>query len=370
MLSPEQRLNVGLLDGPRRVRSPIPMFRPPLFRQLVLCFAVAALRLAAAPIVAEALPPYQPGPAGTGRLVCWGDDGFKPLMKRWTTEYAALHPGISFHLFLKGTSTAVGALYTGTAQIGCFGREIRPLEIVSWHRIFPYDPLGFAVATGGYNRYNTTNAVAILVNRDNPLQHLSLTQLDAIYSRDRLRGAPERITRWGQLGLTGAWADRPIDVYGLDENTGTAQFLQARMLREGRWQYDIKLPHGAPKKMYAGSGNDAAQALIQAIAQDPAAIGLATFRNLAPTNKALAVGETDAGPFVAGTEQSVVDRSYPLSRLIYIFVNKDPAKPWDPKVHEFLNFILSREGQAEVAADGEFHPLPASLLAAQRTKLQ
>jgi phosphate transport system substrate-binding protein len=319
--------------------------------------------------VDPSIPAYAPAGPASGEIVCWGDDAFADLMQSWAKEFTALHPAVSFHLFLKGTSTAVGALYTGTAQIGCFGREIRPLEIVSWRRIFSYDPLGFSVATGGYDQYNKTNAVAILVNKDNPLNQISLRQLDAIYSRDRRRGGKEPITTWGQLGLTGDWAGRPIHVYGLDENTGTAQFLQFRILREGRWQYDIKLPKGAPDKMYAGSGNDASAALVKAVAADRYAIGLATFRNLAPSNKALAIGEEDGGPFVAGTEETVVDRTYPLSRLVYIFVNKDPAQPWDPKVREFLSFILSREGQAAVAAEGAYHPLPAAMVAKERTKL-
>ncbi len=318
---------------------------------------------------ADTLPAYRAAGMVSGRIVVWGDDAFQPLMERWARDFQARQPGVSFRLFLKGSSTAIGALYTGTAQIGCYGREIRPLEIVSWRRIFDYDPLGFPVATGGYNRYNRTNAVAILVNRSNPLRHITLAQLDAIYSRDRRRGAPVAITRWGQLGLTGAWADRPITVYGLDENTGTAQFFWLRVLDRGRWRCDLRLPKGAPHRMYAGSGNAAANALVQAIAADPAAMGLATFRNLAPTNRALAVGATAAGPFVEGTPETVADRSYPLSRLVYVYVNHDPAKPWDPKVREFLRFIFSREGQADIARDGGYFPLPAGLVEEQVDKL-
>lgn len=341
-------------------------------KQLAFVIAILFATSTAAETVQvdPAIPAYAPVQTVSGKLVCWGDDAFEDQMKVWAKAFKAIHPDIDMSWFLKGTSTAVGALYTGTAQLGVFGREIRPLEIVSWKRIFPYQPLGFSVATGGFNKYNGTNAVAIFVNKDNPLQHISLTQLDAIYSRDRKRGGKEAITTWGQLGLTGEWADKPITVYGLDEATGTAQFFQFRVLQEGRWSYDIKLPKGAPNKMYAGSGNDASQALVKVLSAERYAIGLATFRNLDPGLKALTVGETDQGPFIEGTRDTVINRTYPLSRLVYMFVNKDPNKPWDPKVYEFLNFILSKEGQQGVVEAATYYPLPAKVIESERAKLK
>ena len=317
------------------------------------------------------LPDYVPASVVSGELVAWGDGWIEDLWKLWGKAFAARHPGVSFRSFLKGTSTAVGALYTSTANIGLFGREIRPLEVVSWHRIFPgYDPLGFAVAGGGYDAFAKTSAPAILVNAENPIQRISLTQLDAMWSHDRKRGGAAPITKWGQLGLTGEWADKPITIYGLDENTGTAQYLEARVLKEGRWSYNVKVPPGAPESMYKGSGRDAADALVRALETDKYAIGVAGFRNVTPKVKALAVAETDGGPFITGTRQTVLDRTYPLSRQIYIFVNKDPKKPWDPKIYEFLSFILSRQGQEAVAEEGGYLPLPASIIVAERAKLK
>lgn len=317
-----------------------------------------------------ALPPYVPEAQVSGELVAWGDNPGDRLFEMWSQAFAKHHPDIRARHFMKGTSTAVGALYTGTANIGVFGREIRRLEITSWKRMFAYEPLGFAVATGSYDEFAKTVAPAILVNRANPLQQISLTQLDALYSHDRKRGAPRNVTNWGELGLTGDWADKPITIYGLDEDTGTAQYVSHRVFQGGRWSYDVELPPGAPEKMYAGSGRDAADALVRAIEDDPYAIGIAGFRNLTPKLKALAVGETDAGPFVEGTRTTVRDRTYPLSRLIYIFVNHDPAKPWDPKIREFLSFVLSREGQAVVAKEGGYLPLPPEVVRQERTKLR
>ncbi len=334
----------------------------------------AALALAAAIVTqtlsAQDLPAYQPGRQVTGQLTVWGDDALVGLMTIWARDFQRLQPGVSFHIFLRGTSTAVGALYTGTAQIGLFGREIRPLEIVSWKRIFSYPPLGFTIATGSYDQFAKTVAVAMLVNQANPLEHISLRQLDAIYSRDRRRGAPSRIVTWGQLGLTGAWASRPIKIYGLDENTGTAQYFASRVLEEGRWNCDLDLPRGSPQTMFRGSGGKAADALVEALQHDPYAVGIGGFRNAGSGLKALAVGEKDSGPFIQGTKATVADRSYPLSRNIYLFVNKDPAEAWDPKIEEFLRFVFSSQGQAGVAEEGGYLPLPRAMVAEGRKKLE
>lgn len=334
---------------------------------------LAAAGLAAQPTPAEvaaAWPPYRPHALVSGRLVFWGDDAFDRQMPAWAAAFRRFQPGLRLRWFLKGSSTAVGALYTGTAQIGFLGREIRPLEIVSWKRIFPYPPLVLPVATGGFDVYNGTNSAAILVNARNPLRRITLAQIDAIYSHDRRRGAPAPITTWGGLGLGPPWADRPITVYGLVEDTGTAQFLQARVLEEGRWSYQVRLAPGAPAGMYQGSGNDTALRLERALASDPYAIGLGTIRSVKPGIKALAVGRTDAGPFVADTRETTLDRTYPLARLVYVAVNQDPNGAWDPRVREFLSFLFSREGQSAVANVGFYFPLPARYAAVERARLR
>ena len=314
------------------------------------------------------LPAYSPATTATGTIVTWGDPAFGKMMEGWADGFHSYQPGVRFETFLRGTSTAVGALYTGIAQLGLFGREIRRLERTSWKRMFPYQPTEFIVATGSYNEFAKTVAVAVLVNADNPLTGISLQQLDAIYSRDRKRGALEWIGRWGQLGLSGDWADRPITVFGLDEDTGTANHLQSRLLLDGRWAVDVRLPPGAPTEMYAGSGGHAADALVQALLADRYAIGFGGFRNLAPGLKALAVAD-DGGQYVEGTRESVASREYPFSRSVYAVVNKAPDAAWDPKIREFMSFVLSREGQQVVVAEGGFLPLMARIVEAERAKL-
>jgi phosphate transport system substrate-binding protein len=314
------------------------------------------------------LPAYRPGARAAGTVVTWGDPAFGVLMDGWTAGFRSFQPGVRFETFLRGTSTAVGALYTGVAQLGLFGREIRRLERTSWKRMFPYQPTELTVATGSYDQFAKTVAVAVLVSAGNPLNGITLRQLDAIYSRDRRRGAPEPIRRWGQLGMGGEWADRPVTILGLDEDTGTANHLQSRLLLGGRWAVDVELPPGAPTEMYAGSGGHAADALVSALLADPCAIGFGGFRNLTAGLKALPVADED-GRYVEGTRETVASREYPLSRSVYAVVNRAPDAAWDPRIREFMSFVLSREGQQVVAADGGYLPLVASAVEAERAKL-
>lgn len=314
------------------------------------------------------LPAYRPVARATGTIVTWGDPAFGRTMEGWADGFRSFQPEVRFETFLRGTSTAVGALYTGVAQLGLFGREIRRLERTSWKRMFPYQPAEFTIATGSYDEFAKTVAVAVLVNAGNPLTGVTLQQLDAIYSRDRRRGAPEPIRRWGQLGLGGEWADRPITIFGLDEDTGTANHLQSRLLLDGRWAVDVELPPGAPTEMYAGSGGHAADALVQALLADCNGIGFGGFRNLAPGLKALSVAD-DGGRYVQGARQTVASREYPLSRSVYAVANKPPDAAWDPKIREFMSFVLSREGQQVVAADGGYLPLVAGIVETERAKL-
>jgi phosphate transport system substrate-binding protein len=300
---------------------------------------------------------YAPTVPVEGQLRAWVDPAFEELFDGWAKAFRLYHPKVTTSHFLRGTSTAVGALYTDTADIGLFGREIRKLEVTSWKRIFSHEPLGFAIATGAYATFAKTVAVAILVNRANPLDEISLQQLDALYSARRLRGAAETVRTWGDLGVQDPqWRDRAVVAYGLDPDTGTAQHVRQRVLLNGPWAASVGLPPGAPTRMYAGSGGHAADALVDALAREEDALGIAGFRNVDENIKALRVGAD--GPAVEGTLETVRDRTYPLGRDVYCFVRDAPHTTWNPVVREFLTFVLSREGQDVVGEEGDYLPLP------------
>jgi len=318
------------------------------------------------------MPAYQPQEKSAlhGDLVIWGNDAIQELVDLWQQGFNRIYPDVHISTFMRSTGAAVGALYTGTAQVGVFGREISRDELATWKRVFPYPPVSVTVASGSYNVFAKTVAVAVLVNRDNPLPAISLEQLDALYSRDRLRGAARPIRTWGDLGLKGAWSRRPVRIYGLDEETGTAAYFRDIVMKRGHWSCALTLPPGAPRERYAGSGGDASERLVAALERDPTAIGIGGFRNTNDRVRALAISETGSTPAIEGSRASIEDRSYPLRRQIYIFVNKPPNQPWDPKVLEFLRYVLSDRGQADVRREGAFLPLPAATVVSEREKLK
>lgn len=349
----------------------------PITARASAAFALAAtcvfpqpLRGSADP-VDPAIPAYRPGPTVVGDLRAWGYVSFRETMEAWAKRFQQHYPGIRFSTSLfPGTSPANAAILTGVAELGLFGREIRPLEIVSFTRVYPYEQMGFRVAGGAYDTPDKTPAIGVYVHRDNPLRNLSLPQLDALYSSDRLRGASAPITRWGQLGLTGDWADKPITIYGIPRIFGTAEFIRIRAFRGGGWAGSVRLPPGAPTALAVNAGEVFFTAMIKALEADKYAIGFLVGHHATPGVKPLALAERDDGPYFEYTRENVLRRDYPLSRVVYIHVNKDPSKPWDPKVREFLSFVLSREGQHCVADAGVFTPLPEAILEQERAKLE
>jgi phosphate transport system substrate-binding protein len=218
------------------------------------------------------------------------------------------------------------------------------------------------VATGSAGSLGKTAATVMLVDKSNPIPCLSLQQLDSIYSSSRKRGGPE-ITRWGQLGLTGAWADRPIHLYGLRPPNGIEQYFQQAVLEGGAYRQGIEYVKG---RGFTHAFNVAAEDM----AQHPGGAVYAMLANLTPNTRAVSLSATTGGKCVAPTVASVYDHSYPLSRYVYIYVNKKPGVPLAPKIREFLKAVLSLEGQQQVAADGVFMPLQPAVVAAERAKLE
>ena len=340
------------------------------FFLIPLAFSSALAAPAPETILDPAIAAYRPGPTVAGELRAWGYRSFKETFALWSERFGAHYPGIrpSAQLF-PGTSPGNAALMTGVAELALFGREIRPNEVVSFGRVFPYEQLAIRVAGGAFDAPNKTPALGVYVHRDNPLAQLSLTQLDAIYSAERLRGAPAAITRWGQLGLTGEWAEKLITIYGIPKPFGTAEFVRLRAFNDGNWAPHVKLPPGSPTKLAVTAGEEFYEAMIKALEADRYAIGFLIGHYATPKVKPLALAERDGGPFFDYTRANVIARDYPLGRIVYIVVNKDPTKPWDPRVREFLSFVLSREGQEAVVDAGVFTPLPETVLKIERAKL-
>jgi phosphate transport system substrate-binding protein len=198
----------------------------------------------------------------------------------------------------------------------------------------------------------------VYVNKDNPLQKLTLAQLDAIFSKTRKRGYKEDITTWGQLGLTGEWAKAPINLYGLNEDsTGVDEWFRVNALLKGKWRDSVTEQPG-PKE------------LVQRITEDRFGIGFTGVSYLDANIRIVALSDSESGPYSGGSMTDVLSGKYPLTRSMYIYINKAPGKSIDQVIKEFLAFVLSKEGQETAVKAGELLPLPPAVVSEEKAKLE
>jgi phosphate transport system substrate-binding protein len=290
------------------------------------------------------------------------------LVRSWEDEFRRYHSGIKFENRMYGTASAVGALYTGAGDLAILGREIWPNEVSAFEKVLHYHPLGVDITTGSLDIRNMDFALNIFVHNDNPLSRLTLTQVDAIFGSEHRRG-PANIRTWGQLGLTGELKDKPIQVYGFSATRGFAVFFQSAVLHGShKWNCDLK--GFSDIRQSDGKLLDGGQRILDALAQDPLGIAYSNLRYINPRVKPLALAAVDGGPYYEATIENLIQRKYPLTRFITTFINRPPGQPIDPKVKEFLRYILSREGQQAIVRDGNYLPLSESWIRDQLTKLE
>ena len=312
-------------------------------------------------IAALSLRAADPAPAPkaelAGLLHITGSDSMETLFVKWTKAYTALHPKVSFDIQVKGSSTSLTGLLDGTVECGFMGRRIREKETAAFVAKFGRPPFEVAVGTGALNIKERRSIAGVFVHADNPLKQLTLTQVDAIFSEKRLRGAKESITTWGQLGLKGEWADKPVHIVAIEANSGPTQFFRERALKNGNFHADVK---------QLSADNDA---VTLAVAADRYAIGVTTSNFASPAVRALALAESEGAPYYALNAEDVGSLRYPLARQIYLYINFERgAKPVQP-LKSFIDFILSERGQKIVAEDG-YLPLTADMIAAERAKFK
>ncbi len=316
----------------------------------------------------DSRPRYQVGQTVDGAIRIWGDEQMDAVMKRWQASFQKHHPNVRFETKLLGTGTGMAGLYSGVADVALLGRDATSSEIMAFEWVFRYKPLGVEVATGSLDVPSKTFAIGILVNQDNPLTKLTLTQLDAIFGSEHRRGTRNTRT-WGDLGLTGDWKDKPINVYGYDAETNTGSFFKHAVFN-GSDKWNCELNEFADSKQPNGSLLDAGQRISEALAHDRYGIAYSNLRYVNRQVKAVSISLTDDGPFYEATKENLIQRKYPLTRAVSIYVNRAPGQLLDPKVKEFLRYILSQEGQREVAQDRDFMRLSDATAREQMRKLE
>jgi phosphate transport system substrate-binding protein len=319
----------------------------------LLCALTAAGRAAESDLP----PAYVPQQQVTGRIVIWGHgslgnttDFVEGLTRSWEAGFGKLQPGVTFENRLYGTASAIGALYTRTGDLALMGREIWPHEITAFEEVFHYPPTGIDVLTGSFDVRNRGYAIVIFVHKDNPLSALTLAQVDALYGVERRRGGVP-VHNWGGLGLNGEWRDEPVHLYGLPIARGFAEFIEDRVFL-GSHKWNPQLREFADQAGSKGGASDGGQQMLNALALDRYGIGYAGLVYHHPNVKPVALAEASNGPFVVPTQGAVLNHGYPLMRTIKMYLNRVPGEPVDPKLKEFLRYVLSREGQEAVQREG------------------
>jgi phosphate transport system substrate-binding protein len=285
------------------------------------------------------LPQYKVVPGISGKLASIGSDTLNNLMTFWAEEFRKLYPNVKIEIEGKGSSTAPPALIAGTAQLGPMSREMKAQEVDAFEKKFGYKPTAIPVALDG---------LAVYVNKDNPIKSLTLQQVDSIFSSTRKRGG-QAVATWGELGLTGEWAKRPVSLYGRNSASGTYGFFKEHVLKNGDYSNSVKEQPGSAS-------------VVQGVEKELGGIGYSGIGY--KTSGVRAVPIADKGAPVEPTQATVGDFSYPIARYLYVYVNAPPTG-LDPLTREFVRFMLSKQGQQDTAKDGYF-PLGADVVGQSR----
>ena len=306
---------------------------------------LAAAPLSAQPVQVDAsITGYEKTSGVSGNLNSIGSDTLNNLMTFWAEGFQKQYPNVRIQIEGKGSSTAPPALISGTAQLGPMSRAMKAEEIDEFEKKYGYPPTAIRVAVDG---------LAVYVNKDNPLEQLTLQQVDAIFSKTR-KGGGKDVKTWGELGLGGEWAAKPISLYGRNSASGTYGFFKENALYKGDYRDTVKEQPGSAS-------------VVQGVTEDRYAMGYSGIGYRTSGVKTVRLAKKE-GEFVGTDAGDVLSGKYPLSRFLYVYVNTAPNQPLDPLVREFVEFVLSKEGQEIVVKDG-FLPVSGKIVGEELAKL-
>lgn len=295
---------------------------------------------------ASDIPDYTRQAGVSGKITSVGSDTMANLMTFWSQDFRTLYPQVKFQIQASGSSTAPPALTEGTATIGPMSRELKPSEIREFVRKHGYPPTVLRVAM---------DAIAIFVERRNPLAGLTLKQVDDIFSQTRFCGGAEPVTRWYQLGLDGELANAPIRLFGRNSVSGTYGLFKVMALCDGDFRATVNEQPGSAS-------------VVLSVATSRHAMGYAAYGYKTAGVRALPIGRT-ADSLIPLTMKNVREEAYPFSRFLYLVINKKPDEPLPTLEREFLRYVLSRQGQQQVQRDGYF-PVREDVLLRQRRLIE
>jgi phosphate transport system substrate-binding protein len=308
---------------------------------------LTAIAVADEPVhIDSKLMPYKQASGVSGNIKTVGSDTMNNMVTLWAEDFRKVYPNVQVEIEGKGSSTAPPALVEGTATFGPMSRTMKDEEVDQFEAKYGYKPT--AIRT-------SIDMLSIYVNKDNPIQNLTLQQVDAIFSKTRKGGAATDIRTWGDLGLTGEWKDKPISLYGRNSASGTYGYFKEHALFKGDYKDEVKEQPGSA-------------AVVQAVSSDRYAIGYSGIGYKTADVREVPLKATAADEPISATPEYAYTGKYPLSRFLYIYVNLKPGTPLDPLRREFLLYVLSKDGQSDVIKDGYF-PVNAKIAGEELAKL-
>lgn len=314
-------------------------------------FLMASLLLNAMFAVAEVkvdpnIPEYKKVSGVSGNLSSVGSDTLANLMTFWAEAFKKEYPNVNVQIQAAGSSTAPPALTEGTSNFGPMSRKMKDKEVEAFQKKFGYKPTPIRVAI---------DALAVYVNKDNPIEGMSIQQVDAVFSANRKCGGDQEITTWGDLGLTGSWAKRPLQLYGRNSVSGTYGYFKKKALCKGDFKSNVNEQPGSAS-------------VVQSVTSSLNGVGYSGIGYKTSGVKAVPLAKRDGTNYVEASSENAINKSYPLSRFLYVYVNKHPEKPLSPMEREFVKLMLSQVGQEIVVKDG-YIPVPAKVVEAELKKL-
>jgi len=294
---------------------------------------------ASAVTVDKSIPEYTPTSGISGNLSSVGSDTLANLMTLWAESFKRSYPNVNIQIQAAGSSTAPPALTEATANIGPMSRKMKDKEVAAFEDRYGYKPTAIPVAI---------DALAVYVNKDNPVKGMSIPDVDAVFSSTRKCGAKKDVTKWGDLGLTGSWQSRDIQVFGRNSVSGTYGYFKKKALCKGDYKNSVNEQPGSAS-------------VVQAVTSSMNGIGYSGIGYKTSGVRAVPLTKKVGGKFIAATADKAVTGKYPLSRFLYVYVNKHPNKPLAPLEKEFIKLVLSQQGQQVVIKDG-YIPLPGKVV--------
>jgi phosphate transport system substrate-binding protein len=306
-----------------------------MLKHTAIAAVVVGLALPAAaqaPAVDPSLPSYKPVSGVSGNLKSIGSDSLNNLMTLWAEGFKAKYPAVKIEIEGKGSSTAPPALIAGTAHFGPMSRPMKAAETDQFEKSYGYKPTAIRTAV---------DALAVYVHKDNPIQCLSLRQVDAIFSKTRKGGNDKDIATWGQLGMTGEWANRPISLYGRNSASGTYGYFKEVALFNGDYKDSVKEQPGS-------------STVVQGVASDKFAMGYSGIGYKTADVRAVPISAKPGDKCYEASAQEAYAGNYPLARFLYVYLNVNPNQKLDPLRAEFVKYVFSKEGQLATIKDGYF----------------